>query len=717
MKIFLSSFFFAALLISCTHSEIKDAGSFKPVSVKLEYGPVDKLISSELRVENIPQYIAVLKVKNSPEEKNLKKVSDYIFRNMESKIKNDFAQAYRLWVFSRKLNYNNSEIKKDFISITKKLSDASLKNGHIKESLNTLLVLKSLEPEKKEIGEKLHGVIRWLQDIDRVRMNNCLKKGRNLKQCIVTLTGDNILREAIYTEVSTDAISLYRGYLKYVHDTDINEKLISRKLRGGNVLKSYLVDRLTGLLLMGDNPRKQFQEMLKSTKELNEINGYLAGILMRLTATEDNIEAINQLSVYLTERLGVNISKNSCRLYNKGYEVLKKICNIKFSLSDTTSSIVARNQLVDIINNDNLSLSAWKSLYDISYKRFSLFAEREYISEALKEAKYIKFLSKRAGLIWKDNTAFSTALLRAMLSTIHLLRGDVKSARSELISSFEMNKSPGVLSQLFQLEFWEKNYKQAARYMEMFSTLDVNKGYSLYLLMKAARKNSIVNEKLGDFEKARRIRTAAAMYFKDLYKNISDKTMRSRILIDTGELYFDLGNPEIAVQLFQHALYIDGSCSNYREIIKALITWKKSGMAIDMFNAFSGKSKCSDKSKLYVALSILPSAVRDGKKKYEYASVLEYLEKYEGKNWLMLLSGLVRGKVTCKEVLGKADNLGKKTEGEFYCGLYAWSTGDEKQAFSRFQSTLENKIYNYIEHEMAFWFLRYKSISKTAAPK
>lgn len=708
---YLSIILIFCLISACNVESQKTTLPSSPGRFVLEKGPVDKLIFSEFILDNIYEYAAWIIAGNKLDSERKKEFSRWVSDQIVEKMGTDIEKAFKVWMIFRKINA--AQEMPDYLSATLKFAEFSLKTANIKQTLHALTVLVGSNDKSQDWESKISGIINWLVDIDSLRMANCMKVRNKESRCIANFSGDSILRSIIKPDVGAISLGIYKKYLERVHNIKFNGKSYASILNSNlnKEIKSYIVDRIAGIILFEKDYTGAISNLVKEVK-LAEINPWLDDILKRIAKAPQKNHLWEDLSNYTSAKLGSDFSARICEIIGKnGNKSAHRNCLVKLNMNSQEELLRVREYLVKNINENNLELGAMKDLYKLSYRRFSELVEREYLDEALMEAEYIKKITAAANSLWKNEKFFSLSTLHSRLSALYMIQGNKKQAREELEISWKENKNPYTLAQMIQMDFWDKNYKKASEMMQKFSDIQENKGYALYLFMQLARIHAVMQEFLGDTERANQVRMAAIMYFRDLVGKVSGNSLRAGMLVEAGELYNDLGKPDFAVQLFQHALSIDSSCYLYRSVIKSLVLYKKTALAVDVFNAMAGKTDCDDKSKLYSAITVLPSAMRDGLKPYEYSAVTNFLKSYKENRWQKYLKQIVLGEISCEDAIKKAANNGQKAEATFYCGMYMWAKKGWNAAEEKFKKTMEFKIYNYIEHDMSFWLMHYEKLA------
>ncbi|MBU1219658.1 hypothetical protein KKF34_18070 [Myxococcota bacterium] len=709
---YLSVILIFSLFSACNVENKKNTLPSSPMRFVLEKGPVDKLIFSEFILDNIYEYAAWIIAGNKLDSSRKNEFSRWVSGQIIEKMGTDIDKAFKVWMIFRKINA--AQEMPDYLSTTLKFAEFSLKTANIKQTLHALTVLVGSKDKSQDWESKISGIINWLVDIDSLRMANCMKVRSKESRCIANFSGDSILRSIIKPDVGDISLAIYKKYLERVHNIKFTGKSYASILNSdlNKELKSYIADRITGMILFEKDYTSAISNLVKEVK-LDELNPWLDDILKRIAKSPAKNNLWEDLSNYTSAKLGHDFSSRICEIIGKnGNKSAHRNCLVKLNMNKQEELLRIRDFLVKNINENNLELGAMKDLYKLSYRRFAELVEREYLDEALIEAEYIKKITSAANSLWKNEKFFSLSTLHSRLSSIYMIQGNKKQAREELELSWKENKHPYTLAQMIQMEFWDKNYKKATEMMMKFSDFEgKNKGYASYLFMQLARIHSVMQEFLGDAERANQVRMVAVEFFRKIVGNISGNSLRAGMLVEAGELYNDLGKQDFAVQLFQHALSIDSSCFLYRSVIKSLVLYKKTALAVDVFNAMAGKTDCDDKSKLYSAITVLPSAMRDGLKPYEYSAVTNFLKSYKENRWQRYLKQIVTGEISCEDALKKAANNGQRAEATFYCGMYMWAKKGWKAAEEKFKKTMEFKIYNYIEHDMSFWFMHYEKLA------
>ena len=94
-----------------------------------------------------------------------------------------------------------------------------------------------------------------------------------------------------------------------------------------------------------------------------------------------------------------------------------------------------------------------------------------------------------------------------------------------------------------------------------------------------------------------------------------------------------------------------------------------------------------------------------GLEKGDLAIAEDILRGQAPTRWLDHLRNMVLGKETITSVQKAARFIGQKCEARFYWGLKLMGDGRIREGTRWLRSAMSLKIYNYNEHELAYWIL------------
>ncbi len=605
----------------------------------------------------------------------------------------------------------------EFLQVTLQLLDRFARAGAVAQTLQIMNFLDHTAPDKLARRDAL---LAGMIELERVRIEHC--RFENQQQKELCLSQGTLEREA-YQGLSPWAGAEDLDTLKRISFTlwqvppqtpfaSIPEWIVQNAPPESRL---HEADRWFALCLFENGCfRKPPAEALKAMEKLNS---YVHEAWKNLISDTPSPAMLESLSAYMYElgpAFGLRMCEQGSAIFPGHPRV--PLCRNR-ALQRMELSLVRRNMLVEQIRSTPDVRELWEELFQVTVQRFFHFAEREQLEPANREYAYMEQLVLWMEARWPSSEHRNSLVVQTLaISELHMLRGQVDKVRAICQKAFESTQDPRLLQTLFRLEFWSGNYAAAVEVMKKLEGMTQNSVQNQYLYLRQTRYHALALEQLGEPEAAAQLRMQAVTFFRKLFDFVSDPDLRTELVMLIAELYFDAGNGEIGLQLFQAALTRSPSCDILSQILKTLVIHERVDAAFDVYHTLMDNDACPANRKLYTSIWMRFFGLRNTITDERMENVHEFLNTYEGESWLAHLAAFARGKSTLKQLLAKAGNVGQKAEALYYGGLAAWAGGDSAMAFDLFRQVLDLRILNYTEHEFAFWHFEMQKRAPKLSP-
>jgi lipoprotein NlpI len=622
-----------------------------------------------------------------------------------------YLKAYNLWKKYANLYENTKDLypTKDFLNNSGLLLKIYQKQGGIKESFHLILFLNRFESNK--YSNKVKEILLWVLETDKLEYFICINKSRvkERKSCATKMTGDNLFLSLLnkYGYLKDN----YFNYLKYIlkapkNVTGFIDLLKLKKV--SKIEKGILLDRVVSMAFYTQDPIKNIKNILK-LKQIKIVNSFLHKNLLEVVSKNAKPIHFESLSSYLAIRVGNGVSLKVCKHMEKIFPEsgLSYLCLAK-AMPGLENSLLQRKYLLKSVIYSPLLKESWDYLFKIGLNRFYNFVNREKLKSAKKEAAYLKKIYLIAEKLFpKKGFVISFSTLHLALSDLYQIRGRIKEAKNEILLASKEKITPRILTALVRLEFWEGEYEKMSENMEKFKLLKENKFESMFYYLKNSRFYALVLEKFkNEIGKSKRVRLSTLHIFNKFFGLVNMPAIRIEIITEIGKLYLDMNKPDLAIQIFQKALYFKPKCGTYRDLLKNLIIYDQINGALDIYLSLMGEKSCKENAKFYASMWIYYLGKRSKINSDRISEAKDFIKEYRGDKWLEVLSKFVLEKINFETLNKKAKNIGQKTEALYYNGQRYWIKNDLVNAHKYFEKVLKTNIYVYTEFEFSFWFLK-----------
>ncbi len=625
------------------------------------------------------------------------------------------ADAYELWLpWAQWLQAGYGAPSPEFLRQTVRLLDLSSRRGAAARTLQIVHFLDRFAPAEVPNRDRiLWGIL----ELEKVRLTQCMFETEDDPgRCLAQSELEQDLYKGIAPGQAPDWLALLQelSFGRWQVPAGTAFSAVPTWLSGASKgLRLSGADRWFGLCLFTpgcfDRPATGVRDAMA------KLNPYLHEAWMNLISDKPEPARLESLSLYVHTQLGPAFSGRVCELVAPR---LPKSPHLAMCAQRPWSrlehSLVQRRLLVEQINRTPYVRTLWDDLFQVTMNRFYHFVEREHLTLAKEEYAYLEELVKLMDARWPSD-AHQNALTAQSLAIVdlYMLRGEIDLARATCEKTYKRTQDPRILLSWFRLEFWTGQYARAAELMEKVREQARDSVANQYYFMKLARYHAVALERLGEGEKAGQLRFEAVHFFRKLFDYINDPELRTEVVVDIGKLYFDAGNAEQGLQLFQAALTRSPTCDVIGSILQTLVTYEQVDAAFDVYHTLMDHEPCRANRRLYSSVWMRFFGLRFAVTDERMERVNQFLDDFTGDPWFQDLAAFARDRLPAAKLAAKAQNAGQKAEALYYAGIAAWSRGDSGAAFDLFRQVLELRIVNYTEHEFSFWHLE---LQKRKAP-
>ncbi len=625
--------------------------------------------------------------------------------------------AFTLWLpYAQWLLTDAAAPSPEFVRLTIRLLDVQQRRGSALRTLQLLHFLDRFAPDQVPNRDRiLWGIL----ELERVRITQCrFETEEEPDRCLAQSELELDLYKAVAPGQAPSWIWLLQelSFALWPVPAGTGFAAVPTWLAGQpKGLRLHAADRWFGLCLF--TPGCFTQPGSAAKDALAKLNPYLHGLWMSLVGPKPGPDQLEALSLYLHTQLGPAFSGRVCELAPAalaGHPQVTLCARRQWGRLE--HGLLSRQALVAQLARTPYVRELWDDLFQVTMTRFYHFVEREHLDLAREEFAYLEHLVRLMDARWPSD-AHQNALTAQSLAIVdlYMLRGEIDLARATCEKAFARTQDPRILLSWFRLEFWTGQYARAVELMDKVRELSKDSVANQYYAMRLARYHAVALEHLGEGEKAGQLRFEAAHFFRKLFEFINDPELRTEVVVDIAKLYFDAGNAEQGLQLFQAALTRSPTCDMIGSILQTLVTYEQVDAAFDVYHTLMDHDSCRANRRLYSSVWMRFFGLRFAVTDERMERVNEFLDAFTGDPWMMDLAAFARDRLTAAKLTAKATNKGQKAEALYYAGIAAWSHGDTRAAFELFRQVLELRIVNYTEHEFSFWHIELQKRKPPAA--
>lgn len=708
MRIF-SGLFLSLLFGACSTTVTHPPQSAKSQSPPLPASPDEKHL--QLTIENEQDLLMALSYAHLQgerwEQAERARTEAWVLREIETRLSRQKMQdAAAIWAPLADWHARTLVKPSDaFLHATRQLMDRAARAGAVPVMLRILGFLERVAPDKLPPRELFDGMI----ELERVRIEQCrFENAQQKEHCLAQGTLEKDAYQMLPpwaapgdTEMLGRISFALWGVPAGTAFSAIPEWILKN---APHEAKLHEADHWFGLCLFENGCfRKPPAGALESMAGLNS---YVHEAWANLISGKPSPAMLESLASYLQERLGPAFALRLCE--HEGTALFPghpraALCRNRV-FNRIEYSLLRRTLLINQIRATPNVREIWEELFQTTVQRFFHFAEREQLELAHREYAYLEQLVSRMETRWPSSEQRNSLVVQTLaISELYLLRGQVEKTRDTAQRVFGVTRDPRLLQMLFRVEFWSGNYAKAVEIAKKMEEMAQSSVQNKYLYFRQSRYYALALEHLGESQAAGQLRAQAAAFFKALFDFVSDPDLRTELVVNIAELYFDAGQKDTGVQLFQAALSRSPSCDVLSHVLKNLIVYDQVDAAFDVYHTIMDSDSCSSNRKLYASIWLRFFGLRHTVTDERMENVNEFLNEYKGEAWLSALASFARAKISRKQLLAMASNVGQQAEALYYGGLSAWANGDAKTAFDLFRQVQGLRILNYTEHEFAFW--------------
>jgi tetratricopeptide (TPR) repeat protein len=217
--------------------------------------------------------------------------------------------------------------------------------------------------------------------------------------------------------------------------------------------------------------------------------------------------------------------------------------------------------------------------------------------------------------------------------------------------------------------------------------------------------------KTGDAKSARETALEAWMQLLALVQTPNDA---ARIQLEAGKLMYELGHKRDAIDAFEKAIdFAPQRPETYADVIAFLVPRGHLSEALDAYHRALGRADVTDYVKVYASLWVIDLAERQKEAPDPLAET--YLRTVDGNRWFYELARWRSGRMSWRDLIGKADTPGKQAEAYFYQAQRLLSSGKDDEARELWKKVIATDMMAFFEFDMADYYLR-KGAPRKAPP-
>jgi tetratricopeptide (TPR) repeat protein len=714
-----SGIIFLQLLVSCTTTVHRTPRSMKPQPALPDAPPTPAALPLDSDLDfRMMLSAAHFHGKNWPETDRAR-LETWVRREVGARIsRGQEGEAFTLWLpYAQWMQAGHAVPTPELTRLTVKLLAAFQKMGSATRTLQIIHFLDLYAPG--EVPNR--DTILWgMLELERVRIEMCrFESEEHPERCVARSELEGDLFKGVPPQQASAWIPLLQ---------EISFKLwqVPRGTPFAQV-PAWLASATSGLRLHGADrwfamclftPGCFETPSAEVISAMEKLNPFVHDAWKNLLSDKADPSRLEALSLYVHTQLGPAFSGRVCELTARrfpGHPQMALCAQRQFGRIEY--SHLQRRVLVDQIARTPFVRELWDELFQVTVTRFYHFVEREHLTLARQEYAYLQHLVKLMEARWPSDAHQSALTVQSVaIVDLYMLRGEIDLARTTCETTFARTQDPRILLSWFRLEFWTGQYAKAVELMEKLRVMAKDSVATQYYFMKVARYHAVALERLGEGEKAGQLRFEAAHFFRKLFEFINDPELRTEVVVDIGKLYFDSGNAENGLQLFQAALTRSPTCDTIGTILQTLVTFEQVDAAFDVYHTLMDHEKCRSNRRLYSSIWMRFFGLRFAVTDERMERVNQFLDAYTGDPWSDDLAAFTRERLPSAKLIEKAENSGQKAEALYYSGLAAWSRGDTKTAFELFHKVLDLRIVNYTEHEFSFWHIEQQKRRPPAEP-
>lgn len=180
---------------------------------------------------------------------------------------------------------------------------------------------------------------------------------------------------------------------------------------------------------------------------------------------------------------------------------------------------------------------------------------------------------------------------------------------------------------------------------------------------------------------------------------------------ERGKLWYQSGERDAALAAFRRAGEAQSADESGRssgqlfvDILVYLVQRGELELAVDLYHRALAYGRLNESMKVYCSLWIGDLLQRAGQPEDPLAQA--FLKSVGGDKWHAVLARWAVGKLTEKELLGRADSAGRQAEANFYLAQAALRRGELPVAESLWRKVLDSNMLGFFEYDMAATYLK-----------
>lgn len=601
-------------------------------------------------------------------------------------VQNDIRKAYLFWHYYR--TCCGKPLTKELKAAQKRL----FRHAKLSGNVIPFLVMSSYIRPGHKWQEQMHSVVDWLWHKAMVEYLYCRHNtpSSSPQSCHSSFLSALDTLTDVYTSLPSPETALAVNSLISRMQTMKDLDFLAAKFMEVRALVAYTQNGRVGAL--------------KVLPEKGEKATLLRTLISKSTKSPEDAES-------LAEYYGAKYGSGAARLvlsslvktFPDSVWLRYKYVMYTYLAVDPYSS---RSSLLELLHRSPETRDIVKTLISQTESAIYLLLGDEHIEWARREVQFLERLTHWARARWPQlEHPVSEQEVCSLNSSMYLLRGQVNKARDALLACNGAQDSEEILEKLAKLEFWDGNYR---KYLEYIAKLEKTNEGLLRAMGLIAYTVEALNT-LGLESKAKSVAMSLVMKGRRILM-AAPNNRKVRRLLTLQMVSVDLGSKSdsLMFRLLQITLFntpgVD--CSDYMQALKLLIRRGKILWALSIYNAMASRRLCSPKMLWYASLWMYLTGKMHGMKESDLAIAGDILRGQAPSSWLSHLRNMAFGTETLSDVMKGVHRPGHRCEAWFYWGLKLMGDGRIKEGISYLRQAMSLKIYNYNEHELAYWILR-----------
>lgn len=376
---------------------------------------------------------------------------------------------------------------------------------------------------------------------------------------------------------------------------------------------------------------------------------------------------------------------------------------------------------------------AWERLAAVYLERLVALLGQERLEQVMTEVPILEQIHLAAGRRWPGSP------LKTSLADVYFVlgrglfnEGRIAEAMLTLQKALRLKPTPQIQMQLGEIHFWRGQFRQAVqRFEAVYQPLKPGTAWRAYWELRlaplVARSHQRLSARLArdarlasdlptriklereaktELATAELVRSRALQLGKLLLQNFRSASLRAEVLYHVGWLFWQAGQPRIAVQSFNAALdEAPERSSTYVDVISFLVMRGYFEDALDAYHRALARSEISEYLKAYCTFWILDLGQRLKVDPERLGLAEVYLRHLKGDQWFHHLARFLRGEASYDALAREASTKGQRAELDFYHSMVLLRQGKAAEARALWQRIVDSEMMAFFEYKMVRRYL------------